>query len=382
MNDRPEFLHPDFEPGEFDRVERQLRQALTREAERIHPHQRLDTILHTAREVGAGDGPSHPTRRWLVPVAAAAAVAVIAGGVWWSQRPDSAPPTPPASSGPSATSPSVTSPAVTGTQTSPPPSSSTSPTGPAATQSVTLPVYFVGPVGGSKPTYRLFREFLRGDVAQPATAEARASAALAMAMNAQPYSNTDGYLQPWSGTRVTSVSVTPSAITVGLSNAGASGFDTETQRIAVQELVWTAQAAVGKGTIPVHFSVADGSTALFGHFPVSKAYNRPPSDQYYTDLAPIWVTTPSRDQVVPASRPVVVTGQAIVFEATVAWQLKSGATVVKSGNTTASIGAPYQGTYSVTLGRLAPGTYSIRVYELSAADGSVAAEKVVSFSVR
>jgi hypothetical protein len=41
-----------------------------------------------------------------------------------------------------------------------------------------------------------------------------------------------------------------------------------------------------------------------------------------------------------------------------------------------------QGTYSFSVGKLDPGTYSIRVYELSMADGSVAAEKVVTFAVR
>jgi hypothetical protein len=379
MSDRPDFLHPDFEPGEFDRVERQLRQALTREAERIRPDERLDTILHTAHEAGsAGSGGSGP-RRWLVPAAAAAAVAAIAGGMWWSQQGDTEPPTPPASSGSSVSG----TPPATHTPTSTPSAGSSSTSGPAATQPVTLPVYFVGPVGDSKPTYRLFREFIRDDVPQPVTDSTKARAALDLAMNAQPYSNTDGYLQPWSGTRVTSVAVTPSRITIGLSNGGAKGFDAETQRLAVQELVWTAQAAVGKGTIPVTFTVADGSGTLFGRFPASQTYNRPPSDQVYTDLAPIWVTSPARDLVLPAGKPVVVTGQAIVFEANVAWQLRRGTTVLKTGHVTASIGAPSQGTYSFSLGRLAPGTYSIRAYELSMADGSsVVGEKVVPFTVK
>jgi hypothetical protein len=379
MSDRTDFLNPDFEPGEFDRIERQLRHALVTEAERIRPDDRLDTILHTAHESGATGSGSGATRRWLVPVAAAAAVAAIAGGMWWSRQDDTPPPTPPASSGPSvATSaPATPTPSVT----SSPSGSSTS--GPGATQSIPLPVYFVGPVGDSKGTPRLFREFIRQDLPAPITDSARAKAALELAMNAQPYSNTDGYLQPWSGTKVTSVSVTPSQITIGLSNGGASGFDAQTQRLAVQELVWTAQAAVGKGTIPVRFDLGGNGTALFGQFSTSKTYNRPPSDQLYTELAPIWVTTPSRDQVLAASKPVIVTGQAIVFEGNVTWQLRQGSTVVKSGHTTATAGAPAQGSYTFSLGRLSPGTYSIRVYELSMADGSsVVGEKVVTFTVK
>ena len=67
------------------------------------------------------------------------------------------------------------------------------------TQSVSLPVYFVGPIGDDKPTYKLFREFIRGELPTGATPPRRRKAALGLAINAQPYSNTDGYLQPWSG---------------------------------------------------------------------------------------------------------------------------------------------------------------------------------------
>ena len=108
----------------------------------------------------------------------------------------------------------------------------------------------------------------------------------------------------------------------------------------MQELVWTAQAAVGKGTIPVRFTVSDGSSALFGRFPTAQTYSRPGTDQLWKDLAPIWVTAPGRDQVLPAAKPVVVQGQAIVFEATVSWDLKRGSSTVKTGHTMASVGAP------------------------------------------
>ena len=109
MNDRTEFLHPDYEPGEFDQVERQLRQALGREAEQVRPSSRLDTILHEAHELGpvtatGGSG----ARRWLMPLAAAAAVAAIIGGVWWSGQDDRPTVTPPQTNGPTQSpSPSV-----------------------------------------------------------------------------------------------------------------------------------------------------------------------------------------------------------------------------------------------------------------------------------
>jgi immunoglobulin-like protein involved in spore germination len=375
MSDRSDFLHPDYEPGEFDQVERQLRQSLGREAERVRPSHRLDTILHEAHELGPEGGAGGAGgRRWLMPLAAAAAVAAIIGGVWWSGQDDRPTVTPPQTNAPSQ-SPSV--------PTTDSPTGSATTDGPVATTPVSLPVYFVGPVGGDSDKYKLFREFVRQDLPTGATAAERAKAALALAVNAQPYSNTDGYLQPWSGQTIGDVTVADGVVTVQLANAGTPGavVGDENTRLAVQELVWTAQAAIQQ-TLPVRFEVADGSTKLFGSISTDQDFTRPPSDRVYEDLAPIWVTAPSRDQVLPAAKPVVVRGLAIVFEATVNWQLDRGTTEVKTGHAMASIGAPQQGEYSFSLGTLAAGDYTIRVRELSAKDGSVSAEKAVTFTVR
>jgi hypothetical protein len=79
---------------------------------------------------------------------------------------------------------------------------------------------------------------------------------------------------------------------------------------------------------------------------------------------------------------VVVEGEATVFEANVSWQLKRGATQVRNGFATASIGAPGRGEYSFSLGVLPAGSYSIRVFEMSMEDGDkVNAEKQVAFTV-
>jgi hypothetical protein len=375
MSDRTDFLHPDYEPGEFDKVERQLRQALARDAEQVRPSQRLDSILHEANEVRpvtttGGSG----ARRWVMPLAAAAAVAAIIGGVWWSGQDERSTLTPSQTTGPT---PSASVPTSTSSPTDSPTTSA-----PAATESVSLPVYFVGPVGDTKQTYRLYREYLRGTVPAGGGDANRVEAAVGLALNAQPFSNTDGYLQPWSGTRVTAASVTPEAIEVQLSGPGADGFDAETQRLAVQELVWTAQAAIQK-TLPVRFEVADGSTKLFGSISTDQDFTRPPSDRLYEDVAPIWITSPGRDQVLPATKPVVVKGLAIVFEAHLNWQLERGTTQVSTGNAMASIGGPSQGDYSFSLGRLPAGDYSIRVFAMSMEDGDkVAAEKTVFFTVK
>ncbi|GAA4733469.1 hypothetical protein GCM10025782_36120 [Pedococcus ginsenosidimutans] len=382
MSDRTEFLHPDFEPGEFDRVERQLRQSLVQEARKVSPGDRLDAILHEAHEAGPVTATGGP-RRWVAPVAAAALVAAIAGGAWWATQDSGGTPSPPAGS-PSA-SPTVPSP--TGPPTSAPSTVQTSPTqssttGGGATVQAALPAYFVGPVGDAKPTYKLFRQFVRTSLPADATDVDRVVKAVGLAMDAQPYSNTAGYLQPWSGTTVSTATVTSDTIDVELSGPGAEGFTPEVQRLAVQSLVWTAQAAVGRGALPVQFHIAGGATELFGTISTAQSFTRPPADESWRDLAPIWVTAPTTDQVFAASSAVTVKGEATVFEATLQWELDRGTTKVKAGTAMATVGAPSRGTYSVELGRLEPGTYTVRVLEASAKDGSVAAQDSVTFTVR
>lgn len=379
MTHRTDPTSPD--PGELELVERRLRRALHQEAQLMRPTDRLDDILAGADS----DGPANRGRRpgpprWLAPLSAAAAVAVIAGTVYVVTRDDrtSAPPAASTSTH-SSSAPSVSP------SSEPSAATSTSPSSVPAGQPALLPVYFVGPVGGDRPVFRLFREFLPGTVPANATDDDKAKAALDLAMNAQPFSNTDGYLQPWSGTAIEGVTVTPKLITVTLSNAGSPGVkDKEVARVAVQELVWTAQAAVGKGTIPVTFEIADGSSAMFGQYPAADRYNRPVSrDEYYRDLAPIWVTAPARAQVLPSGKAVVVKGEATVFEANVQWELKRGSTVAKTGFTTASTGGPGRGDYAFSVGALAPGSYTIRVFEMSMeGSGKVSSEKAVSFSVK
>ena len=371
---------------ELHHVEHRLRHALHHEAQRVRPPERLGHILAAGREATPPEDQRAGHRRWVAPLAAAAAVAAIAGVVWGSTQTggdDRAPAAAPSTA--TAPSPSVTaSSSASGPASSSTPSPSSTGTSSAATRRVALPAYFVGPVSGDRPVFRLFREFLPATLPTTATDAQRATAALALAMDAQRFSNTDGYLQPWSGTTVDDVQVTPQLITVTLSGPGSPGItDKDVARVAVQSLVWTAQAAVGKGTVPVTFAVADGSTTLFGRLPAAEHYNRPPSNRSYDDLAPIWVTAPGRDATLPSGKPVVVKGEATVFEATVSWELLKGTSVVKKGHATATVGAPERGTFSFGLGSLAAGDYNIRVFEVSAADGTtVNAEKRVSFSVR
>ena len=118
-------------------------------------------------------------------------------------------------------------------------------------------------------------------------------------------------------------------------------------------------------------------------YPTSRTYNRPAKERQYLDLAPIWVNSPERSQVLPASAPVVAQGESCAFEATTQWQLKKDGAAVKSGTTTATSGCPIRGTWKVKLGVLTPGTYTFRMYEVSQQDGQgISAETSRTFTVR
>jgi hypothetical protein len=368
-----------------DDLERRLREALRREAERITPHDRRTEILAMAHDDSQKVGPA---RRWLIPVAAAASVALIGAVAWGVSSGGGSQQAAPAVTH-RATSTSTAAPTrQSPTQPAPVPSPSISPattptgSGAGAMTQMALPAYFVGAISAAGDRFGLYREFVRTAVPVGVTPAQKARAAVAVAMNAQPFTNYEPYLQPWSATSVSNVTVAPGLITITLSGPGANGFTAAQTKLAVQQLVWTAQAAVGQGTIPVKFVVSDGSQKLFGTYPVSQTYNRPPAALQYEVLAPIWITSPVRDQVFPTGTSVLATGQSCAFEGTTQWQLKKSGNIVRSGVTTASSGCPTRGTWQVKLGALPAGSYLFRMYEVSMKDGQVIAETSKPFSVR
>lgn len=309
-----------------------------------------------------------PRRHWFIPVAAAASVALIGAIIWGA-----------ASSG---SSQRIT-PAAGAAKTSAAPAAALNGAVSGTTKMVSLPAYFVGASARTGNRFGLYREFVRTAVPAGATPAQKTRAAVTVAMNAKPLTRYEPYLQPWSGTSVRSLTVTPSRITITLSGPGPRGLTAAQTKLAVQQLVWTAQAAVGKGPIPVKFVVAGGSTKLFGTYSTAQTYNRPAKEMQFQVLAPIWITSPERAQVFAAGTPVVVKGESCAFEATTAWQLKKAGTLVRSGVTTASSGCPERGTWQVKLGGLGAGSYTFRMYEASMESGQgVVAETSKSFTVR
>lgn len=369
-------------------VEARLRAALHAHAHRATPGYRLESILS---EAGAVAGPTRRIGWWAWGALAAAALLAVALLVPGLLRgaPDAAPVVPAATSTGSATSAPTPEPTPSPTPTSEP---STTTSEPSATSEPTadgspaaLPVYLVAQIGDDLRMVRLYREWVNVEgVTRGAPVEERTRAALQSAL-AGSAPGTDGYLYTWDGVTVEDLEVGTDRITVTLSGPGPDPMDEEWARISVQQLVWTAQAAVGQGAVPVRFVVSDGSDRLFGRFPTDRDYNRPAStDLYYEDLAPIWVNSPTRGQVLDGAD-VVVSGEATTFEGAFSWELLDAAdgAVLRSGNGQASAGGPARGTYEIPLGDLVTGDYQIRVFALSAEDGTtVSAERTIPFSVR
>jgi hypothetical protein len=395
MNSEPTPLGPD-EAARRDvalhKTAAGLRRALGVEAGRIEPNDRLGAILADSHdEESAGRGP----RRWLVPAAAAAAAVVLAGTVWAVTRPTGSTPAagPTAATEATRTNPTTTHPTSVSPSSVPSPSATGPivplPTGgapttsvvPPATATVPLPVYYLGPVVGGSKDWRLFREFVPTAVATPATPGAKALAALRQAFGSPSLPKHPGYASPWISSGLVSVTVDGGVITVALSH----GLETTPDggsALAVQQIVWTAQAAVGKGALPVRITVP-GDAELAPGVPSTRTWNRPTDPIAVAGvLSPIWVDEPYRGQVVSAGAPLTVKGVASTFEANVEWQLLRDGKAVEQGFTTASIGAPGRGSYTFRTQPIGAGSYLLRVFERSAKDGSVAAEQRVSFTAR
>lgn len=361
------------------RLEIALREALDARAALVEPDDRLDEILRRSDPALSGRTP-----RWWMPLAAAAAVLAVVTGVWIGLAGPTEPvpggsPTPLPTASPSATTSSA--PVLTPTTEAPPPTTAAppSPTSTSTPSTSVLAVYVISNEVDSEPSLKLGlrREWVRLQAA--ADPASRVEAAVREAMT-RSHDNGSGSVTMWAGAELDGVVVTADRIVIDFDTVpeGAPGTPAE-QGLAIQQLVWTAQAAVGRGNLPVEFR---SPTNLLFEASARGEFQRPGPQELWRDLADIWITSPTREQVLPTGR-VTVTGEASVFEATVSWQLLRDGTVVDEGFTTASIGAPGRGTYEIALGRLAPGEYAIRVYATSAEDGAVtSAEERMPFTVR
>ncbi|MBC9821317.1 Gmad2 immunoglobulin-like domain-containing protein [Terrabacter sp. MAHUQ-38] len=388
---RPGGQSPDEEPvvigAGLRPVEDRLRRALDSEARRIDPTDRLGVILTEAHAYDSR-GVSGRRRRWLAPAAAAAAAVLVAGTLWAVNRPstqtppvaatstDTGTPSTSASTDTSSGSPS-TSPSTVPTQTATGPTTSIAP---PATEYPSVPVYYLGPVVAGSDDVRLFREFVRASATGASGAESKTRAALAVAMGDPPRSSS--YVSAWAGVRPLSVSIDADRIAVTLSGGLPSGAPVSAE-LAVQQLVWTAQAAVGQGARPVMLSVEGGGELAPG-VASGREHQRPSgAAAVYDVLSPIWVDEPARGAVVKAGERLTVKGVASTFEANVEWELLRDGQSVEKGFTTAAEAAPARAAYRFeTTKDLSAGSYVLRVFSSSAKDGSLEFEQRVPFTAR
>lgn len=302
----------------------------------VRPHGRTEDIR--ARAQGGRGTPMQPrhgaARRW-VPLTLAASVATVAviGGTAWIAGRDQG--------GPTVAGP--TAPIRTGGAA--PDSSTTEPTGPVA-----VPAYYVGRAAAGP---RLFSELH----SVPAQGRDTVQVAVDEALTRPP--NDPDYRPSALEGASANVTVEDGLITLDLSQVP-TGVTTDGE-IALQALVWTADAAAGTDA-PVRF-LQDGEPvdSLLG-VDTTAPVARQSSDSV---LSPVSIATPGDDARLPTTFD--VTGQAATFEGNVVWELKRGATVVRSGYTTtqeAGVQSPYAFRVSVE-----PGDYLLVVHDTDESDG-------------
>lgn len=341
-----------------------LRNLLSDAVSDVEPTESLATIRNRTKVTSMKN-----RRPWIYAVtgaviATAATIAAVAltGNLGTK---DSADPGPAAnttnqpSDEPTATDPSATSsPSSPSSPTASATSSSTTDPAPSLTK-VTVPVYYLGdgPRGA-----RLFREFhtVEADAGEP-----KLLAALDTAVGVDPMD--PDYRNPWpAGTEIDhegtdeatdtiTVRLVEGATALRKRPAGMSKADAE---IAVQQLVYTAQAAVGSGRLPVQILLNGAQSDMVLGVPTAE----PLANASVLDTLSLMNITDPREGAT-VSGTFTATGVNNSFEANVTWQVLKGTKVVKDGFGTAD-GAYGERLYSwkvkVDVSGLAAGTYTFK----------------------
>lgn len=338
-------------PGSTDDLrdlEAALADALRADADRITPGDRLAAIqAATAVDV--------PTRRrgprLFTLVAAAAAAAVVgsvAAGQWLGGG---------ATGRPGGTV-SVTEPAA------PAPSSASTAGHEQTVGQPALPVYFAAPTDvSSRQSWLLTRTFVKPAAGTPADSASRIKAALNWAMTSESVYPIADSAPPWEDMAVEKVEVTDDLITITLAHGGHGGrWTQQAEQAVISMFVWTAQAVVGHGRVPVTFVLADGATMLFDRFPASDRYDRPATGDLAGVVAPVWIDLPGIDQTLSSGKPVSVRGLALDPSTVLSWRVldANGLAAVAQGTTTTDAARP-QASFAFTLDSLPPGAYYLTI---------------------
>lgn len=334
------------EPREPDRRdEDELRRLLSDAVSDVEPADALD-FIHDRTKVT----PMSARRPWLFAVggavvATAAVVTAVAFAGGSLTGADSDPqPADRSSTAPATPEPSEATPSAD-TEPSEPPTSE-----PPVASSEPVPVYFVGETPQGQ---RLFREFQPGSAGDPL----REAAVLAV----EGRSLDPDYRSLWpEGASVRAV--TPDdgdVLTVDVTGAPRSktaGLTDEQAQLALQQVVYSVQAAHGQGRVGVQL-LLDGerSDQVLGQ-PTSEPLANAP---VLETLSMMNITSPSEGDAVRGV--VEATGVNNSFEATVLWQVLDGEKVVAEGFGTAAGWGPdklFPWTVEVDVSGLEPGDYT------------------------
>lgn len=281
-----------------ERLDEQLRGLVADAVSDVEPSDSLDSLRHRTKVTAM-----NPRRPWLFAVGGAVvataavitAIALAGGGL--AGR-DTAEPTPaPATQGSETPPPSPTS--------SPEPSETSGPSDTAA-PAVQIPVYYAGDTPDGT---RLYREFQIGG------SEDLLLVATSAAVSGTPVDADYRTLWP-DGTAVEAATWDGDVARVDLSGAPAdrpAGMSEEEARLAVQQVVFTAQAAVGKGRVPVQLTVGGQPTAQVLGQPTSEPLA---NDSILATLAHVSLSSPEEGRTYATDR-LVVSGVANSFEANV-----------------------------------------------------------------
>jgi hypothetical protein len=350
MNDYPRALPPSGRPDDGNGNgpdEQRLRRLLHEAVSDVEPRDALGSI-HARTEVSTMSS----TRPWLLAAGAAVvatAATVAAVTVLSSGTPDDGPgfAAPTKSAEPSQ---------------EPSPSASPSPTEQAG-EVQAVPVYYVGDTSRGPRLFREFHQIRTGDALLTAVDEA---------VMTDP--DDPDYRSPWpDGARAGQVSYDGDVITVSLEPADGggpeldlhdrpAGMSEEEARMAVEQVIYTAQAALQQGRPPVQFLVNGQRTDQLLGVPVSEPLSHGDAVDV---LAQVWIIEPSEGAELTS--PFTVSGLAAAFEANVVWELRRGDTVVRDGFTTAEeccTMAPYE--FEV---EAPPGEYTLVVQDTDASGG-------------
>ncbi|MFW6034312.1 MAG: Gmad2 immunoglobulin-like domain-containing protein [bacterium] len=181
----------------------------------------------------------------------------------------------------------------------------------------------------------------------------------------------DGYRTPWwPDTEVRSVRVGDESIDVDLSLPARTPVPTpsEDNQLAVQQLVYTATAAASivgdedDGSLPVRILVDGEQVDRLWGVDVSEPLTRAPADSVRQFVQ---LNEPAEGAEVTS--PVEVSGEALVFEATLLWEVRQDGEVVAEDSTMTEEGLAFSPFgFEVDLD---PGEYTLIVREVDVSDG-------------